>query len=466
MTRTMLSGTPIRRLRLLSRHFALPPPSSSSSLFPTTLSLLHRSLSITATARTDASPSTAWTFTTSAAFHGKPVSRSRRSGPEGGSADADSSNGLNSRGKRSVQQGLAPDHPLCQWRDQHLAEGKAPKEIGAGHDWWFVEGLPAAQGEGDTSAGGTRGVVLGVADGVGGWEDSGVDPSHFAQALMWFARERVRTSTWTWPTEKGSKSAEKLKDLLDGAFKDVSEEKGIVAGSSTACLALLDAETGMFHAANLGDSGFFILRPQRTDSLPPTPPATPPADGESAPEAPPLTPAVTYSVLHAQEPQVHFFNAPRQLSKIPAAELARAGGEGNWLIDRPRDADTFEMQLEDGDVIMLFTDGYSDNVWPSGETDRLLELVRSRIDTAALSSPSSSESSAAALQARTQADKELASSIAQTAVTFARMIAVRPDVYTPFAAESKRWQVKGMERGGKVDDVTVVVGVVRKETVQ
>lgn len=95
-------------------------------------------------------------------------------------------------------------------------------------------------------------------------------------------------------------------------------------------------------------------------------------------------------------------------------------------------------------------------MWPSGETDRLLELVRSRIGTTAAASPDSTMS-------RADADKELASSIAQTAVTFARMIAVRPDVYTPFAAESKRWQVKGMERGGKVDDVTVVVGVVRKE---
>lgn len=68
-------------------------------------------------------------------------------------------------------------------------------------------------------------------------------------------------------------------------------------------------------------------------------------------------------MVHAQEPQVHFFNAPRQLSKIPASELARAGGEGgegNWLIDRPKDADTFSLQLEDGDVVMLFTDGYSD----------------------------------------------------------------------------------------------------------
>jgi ornithine cyclodeaminase/alanine dehydrogenase-like protein (mu-crystallin family) len=49
---------------------------------------------------------------------------------------------------------------------------------------------------------------------------------------MWFARERVRTQDWKWPTEAASKSAERLKDLLDGAFRDVSNEKGIVAGAS------------------------------------------------------------------------------------------------------------------------------------------------------------------------------------------------------------------------------------------
>lgn len=122
---------------------------------------------------------------------------------------------------------------------------------------------------------------------------------------------------------------------------------------------------------SLGDSGFLVLRPHPVDALPPTPPASPTTpEGEkdpSAPEAPP-EPTTTYAVVHAQEPQVHFFNAPRQLSKIPQAELDRAAGEGkgegNWLVDRPGDADTVAVQLQDGDVVMLFTDGYSDK-WVS-----------------------------------------------------------------------------------------------------
>lgn len=59
---------------------------------------------------------------------------------------------------------------------------------------------------------------------------------------MWFARERVRTQDWKWPTEAASKSAERLKDLLDGAFRDVSNEKGIVAGARPVLFSLRGGE--------------------------------------------------------------------------------------------------------------------------------------------------------------------------------------------------------------------------------
>lgn len=158
MSRVLGSISPTRRLRQLVQHFAPYSASAASPWFPTTRldsasrRLLHRALSTSSPNRSAAQGTAAWTFTTSAAFHGKPTNRSRRSGPH----HVDSAD-LLARPK-SVQQGLAPGHPLCVWRDQHLAEGKAPKEIGAGHDWWFVEGIPS-----EDEPRGTRGVVLGVA---------------------------------------------------------------------------------------------------------------------------------------------------------------------------------------------------------------------------------------------------------------------------------------------------------------
>lgn len=39
---------------------------------------------------------------------------------------------------------------------------------------------------------GVQGISLGVADGVGGWTDSGVDPSLFSQALMYHAHRYAK----------------------------------------------------------------------------------------------------------------------------------------------------------------------------------------------------------------------------------------------------------------------------------
>lgn len=184
--------------------------------------------------------------------------------------------------------------------------------------------------------------------------------------------------------------------------------------------------------------------------------------------------------MHEQPPQIHFFNAPRQLAKLPPG-VSKQGA----FDDQPRDADEVAFQLEDGDVVLVVTDGYSDkcvsslasgsvtsrareyegltvvaayrtySIWAEGETTRLLDLVRTKVDAASPRWSSASE-----------VDAALASSIAQTAVNFARVVSYRRDVYTPFAAEARRWRVKGVGRGGKVDDVTVVCAVVRKGKVE
>ena len=54
--------------------------------------------------------------------------------------------------------------------------------------------------------------------------------------------------------------------------------------------------------------------------------------------------------------QQHYFNTPFQLS-LPPTEL-----QSQVLADRPESADQYEFSVEDGDVILLATDGLFDNV--------------------------------------------------------------------------------------------------------
>lgn len=58
-----------------------------------------------------------------------------------------------------------------------------------------------------------------------------------------------------------------------------------ITGSSTACLLSLDRSTGVLHTANLGDSGYLVVR-----------------DGSVVAESQTLT---------------HYFNCPYQLSILP-----------------------------------------------------------------------------------------------------------------------------------------------------
>ena len=121
---------------------------------------------------------------------------------------------------------------------------------------------------------------MGVADGVGGWVDSGVDPSLFSQALMYHAHRYSKTS---WPGEPEIDPTQPYEEreqvegweltpqeCLELAHGGVLRERGVVcgtlpnkillcavdphilmciSGSSTACIVNLNAGTGVLRSA-------------------------------------------------------------------------------------------------------------------------------------------------------------------------------------------------------------------------
>ena len=66
-------------------------------------------------------------------------------------------------------------------------------------------------------------------------------------------------------------------------------------------------------------------------------------------------PIIIIIIIRSHEQQ-HYFNTPFQLS-LPPTEL-----QSQVLADRPESADQYEFSVEDGDVILLATDGLFDNV--------------------------------------------------------------------------------------------------------
>lgn len=161
-------------------------------------------------------------------------------------------------------------------------------------------------------------------------------------------------------------------------------------------------------------------------------------------------------IVHLQPPQQIYFNAPYQLSKLPASMAS----DPNSIQNVPSQADLFETRLQDGDMLICATDGFGDNVFPN-ETEILLGRIRA--NEAKLrkqdSSSDTPEDSARNAEARAIADQKLTQHAADSLVNYAKLCSDKEDKKSPFEVEAAKHGLR--YRGGKVDDICVIVALVR-----
>ncbi|KAJ9121694.1 hypothetical protein QFC22_002314 [Naganishia vaughanmartiniae] len=312
--------------------------------------------------------------------------------------------------------------PIARWKDQMLGQGTLRTELlkpssedgkalndveqakhieavisdrkrwGAGEDFFFTRQGVREFGEpvllNDLPS--LQKTVIGVSDGVGGWAASGHDPSLFSQALMWHAYKQSERNP----------SASVLK-LLTNAYDGVMKEENVPCGSATACLSSFDSSTGILESINLGDSGFSIIR-----------------DGEVFFEAP---------------AQTHYFNCPRQLTKPE-----KGSDSSGMAMDLPEHGDLYSQKLQKGDMVVLYTDGLSDNVHNS----QILALLK-HVDST-LASPTN------AFLLPEEKALERARLFADVLVGYARLCMSRQDVVSPFEQAAAKQGIR--YPGGKIDE--------------
>ncbi|KAL1144092.1 hypothetical protein V6Z11_A11G205800 [Gossypium hirsutum] len=157
--------------------------------------------------------------------------------------------------------------------------------------------------------------AIGVADGVGGWVEVGVDAGEFARELMCNSVAAIQDEP------KGSIDPARVLEKAHSSTKS--------QGSSTACIIALTEEG--IHAINLGDSGFIVVR-----------------DG--------------CTVYHSPVQQ-HGFNFTYQLES----------GDGG---DLPSSGQVFKIPVLSGDVIIAGTDGLFDNLYNNEITAAVVHGLR------------------------------------------------------------------------------------------
>ncbi|KAH0560194.1 protein phosphatase PTC7 homolog [Cotesia glomerata] len=242
-----------------------------------------------------------------------------------------------------------------------------------GDDAWFTAKFKALE-------------VIGVADGVGGWRHYGIDPGEFSSYLMKACERLVSLGKFV-PHEPAG--------LLAKSYYELLENKQSILGSSTACVIVLNKETSSIYAANIGDSGFVIVRKGK--------------------------------VVHRSSEQQHYFNTPFQLSLPPP------GHSDLVLSDSPESADTSTFGVEDGDVILLATDGVFDNV-----PDQLLVTEMRKVEG--------------------ERDPTKIQGVANTIAWMARSLAFDGNFLSPFAQSARKNGIEAI--GGKPDDITVLLATI------
>lgn len=193
------------------------------------------------------------------------------------------------------------------------AEGKIPLKLNSGS---FYLPHPAKEKTGGEDAHFICGPAqaIGVADGVGGWADLGIDAGEYARELMSNCMSAI-------PEE--SKDSIDLIRVLEKAYMRTKAR-----GSSTACIIALTDE-GLY-AVNLGDSGFMLVRHGST--------------------------------IFKSPAQQHGFNFPYQL-------------EGSSAGDSPSLAEVFKITVAPGDVLIAGTDGLFDNLYDADITEVVVNAV-------------------------------------------------------------------------------------------
>jgi protein phosphatase PTC7 len=249
-------------------------------------------------------------------------------------------------------------------------------KIDCGEDAYFI----------DSKLVGDRVCSLGVADGVGGYQQFGVDPSHMAWALMEGCESQMSHNP-----ELSCKQA------LCNTYHHIVDNKTVVIGGATACIVSLHNardDNGnpilRMKSANLGDSAFIVIRNEK--------------------------------VVYRSKDQTHYFNCPYQLS-VPTGIGA--------IQDDPETADEYSFDLMKGDVLIVGTDGLTDNVFD--EDIAKIVAMRSRV---------------------TSDVNIIAKDILRHAAVRSRTRGIR----TPFSDYAQQHNYQYV--GGKLDDITIVVSAI------
>lgn len=177
-----------------------------------------------------------------------------------------------------------------------------------------------------------RTLAIGVADGVGSWKHSGIDPALFSRALTSNAFDITNNHYY-------NNLQIDSYNIMNLAYEQLKKDERNIYGSATFCSVnfIYEEDKIMAKSINLGDSGYIIIR--------------------------------NFKLVYQSQPQrkiTYRRSCPHQIANVPPH--LRDDYSGNSI----NDSVIAEHTLEEDDIIILATDGF----WDFVNITNLLNLVK------------------------------------------------------------------------------------------
>lgn len=246
---------------------------------------------------------------------------------------------------------------------------------------------------------------LAVNDGVGAWAQK--ERGH---AALW---SRLIAHYWAAEAQAAFKDKEGLKldgiepvKYLDAAFRRTKEathagKENEIQGTTTASSAILhhnDQDAPVVLATSLGDCAIMVVRPSKND------------------------------LVYKSKEDWHWFDCPRQLgTNSPDTPFE------NCFMDK--------VDVEEGDIVLCLSDGVTDNLYE----EEVLEWVSHSIKQ---------------WEAGEKEAEDGVVFVARTLMNAAKEVALDPYAGSPYMSRAVDEGLAA--EGGKLDDISVVLGVVRR----
>lgn len=175
--------------------------------------------------------------------------------------------------------------------------------------------------------------MVGIADGVGGWAEYGLDSSTVSRTLMFLCYGLCLNQP----------SVTDPNMLMNSAYYMMRPGKRC-AGSTTCCILSFNPSTQMLKSSNLGDSGLMIIRDDKV---------------------------IYTSEIQSNKNAVN--DVPFQLSVLPS-QFQNRGFQQNF----PHEATNNYHLMEKGDYIILATDGFWDNIPQHVDLGRVVKVMENK----------------------------------------------------------------------------------------